>query len=284
MSLNFQEAYLQIYESQDIGTEIQDTPETETLSEAKEKYEYRKNRHTGETEKVRVWSAADRARQAREQKKAENTRNKAEKIITNIQTDARGGMSLRQHRDKEEAAKKREEAAKKRKEPEKKPTVTTLTSQARRREAPPSLDDLLGSIRKETPKETPKEKTRKEEFSNYTIAYLLDEGYAKSIESAEVIMNCMSDEWLLDILEKFAVDFKDPKYHAEKEKDRKLALTGKISKAADELQAEINRIRSGKEPPAPVAKTRKVKTRKVRHPLYVDMSDPRTTGGRVGRR
>lgn len=35
----------------------------------------------------------------------------------------------------------------------------------------------------------------------FILSYLLDEGYADTIESAESIMNSMSDEWIADILE-----------------------------------------------------------------------------------
>lgn len=88
------------------------------------------------------------------------------------------------------------------------------------------------------------------DYCDLILSYLVDEGYANTLDAAVSIMKNMSEEWMFDILISERVS----------PADVKLARSGVLSRGADELQKEIDNVRLKRpEPTKPTRKKAKLK-------------------------
>ena len=88
------------------------------------------------------------------------------------------------------------------------------------------------------------------DYCDLILSYLVDEGYANTLDAAVSIMNNMSEDWMSDILISERVS----------PADVKLARSGVLSRGADELEKLIKNVRLKKSEPSklPTRKKRKL--------------------------
>jgi len=241
----FMKAYQNIYDVQedsDSVTEFEESETQENLLEARTPrvtYSYIIDKKTGEKRKVRTYSPAMRAAQQRKDKREAKVHNSGSNEVAGLQQKPGSRWNSSNSVSSSNGETK----------PKKK---TRLPSQAG--DMMSKLDGLLKDIQSDM------------DFSDLVANYLLDEGYAETLDSAEAIVYSMSESWLLDILERVSPS------------DVKLAKSGMLSKRADELEKDIKSATTKK-----TSTTPEVKKKKVTRQAYVDMSN-QSHQGRTRRR
>lgn len=154
----------------------------ETDKEREERLAKRRARVKEMQAQGRVMTPAKRASQKAAQRREEERAHALEKAATGVIGELRGASGRSSRPMGSEPPKEKEEA------PE---ATRRLPKHLRKDNLGSAADRVLKNLQKED-----------YEIYELVVDYLIDEGYVDSLESAEVILENMSDEWLEDIMER----------------------------------------------------------------------------------